>query len=130
MESKTRRVELPHSLAGERTALSEDRTILANERTFAGWMRTGMAAVGIGVGFHALFFSIQPWWIPRAIATIFLLIGIFIVIAAERRACRVTERLDPHVVIGARSMNLKLVTWAMTVATLALVASIWLLDLG
>src|SRR5687767_1548938 len=31
-----------------RTDLAEDRTILANERTFAGWMRTALACVAIG----------------------------------------------------------------------------------
>lgn len=116
--------------ADERTDLAEDRTLLANERTFAGWMRTGLAAVGIGVGFHALFQKMEPDWIPRAIATVFMLVGIAIVIAAERRACRVKDRLDEHVVESARSMNLKLFSWAMAAATLALIAAIWLVRIG
>ena len=47
-------------LAEERTNLAEDRTILANERTFAGWMRTGFAAVAVGLGFQALFSQMEP----------------------------------------------------------------------
>ena len=43
-----------------RTNLAEDRTILANERTFAGWMRTSLAAIAIGVGFNALFARLEP----------------------------------------------------------------------
>ena len=39
-----------------RTDLAEDRNIMAMERTFAGWMRTAFAAIGIGlVGLLSLF---------------------------------------------------------------------------
>lgn len=48
------------NLARARTDLAEDRTVLANERTFGSWMRTGFAAIGIGLGFHALFGRIHP----------------------------------------------------------------------
>lgn len=113
--------------AAERTDLAEDRTILANERTFAGWMRTGLAAVAIGIGFNALFQTLQPTWIPKAIATVFLLIAIFVVIAAERRACAVVRRLEPHEIKTFKMMNLKLVSWAMAAATASLIAAIWLL---
>ncbi|RYF18599.1 MAG: DUF202 domain-containing protein, partial [Oxalobacteraceae bacterium] len=41
-------------LAQDRTDFAEDRTVLAHERSFASWMRTGMASVGIGLGFNAL----------------------------------------------------------------------------
>ena len=114
----------------DRTELAEDRTLLANERTFAGWMRTGFAAVGIGLGFHVLFDEMEPAWIPKAIASVFLLIGIAMVVAAERRACAVSERLDQHVVKSARRMNLRLITLAMSSATLALLAAIWLVPIG
>ena len=117
--------EARQSEAIERTDLAEDRTILANERTFAGWMRTGLAAVGIGLGFNALFDTLQPAWVPKTIATIFLLIGIFVVIAAERRACAVMRRLEPHQIKAFRPVNLRLISWAMAAATLSLIAAIW-----
>ena len=81
--------------ATQKTLLAEDRTLLANERTFAGWMRTGLAAIGVGVGFSALFQTIQPFWVPRSIASVFLLLGASIVFAAQRRACAVTAEMDP-----------------------------------
>lgn len=65
-------------LAEDRTKLAEDRTVLAHERSFAGWMRTGMASVGIGLGFNALFRTIDPQWVPKTVATAFLAIAIFI----------------------------------------------------
>ena len=68
----------PIDLASARTDLAEDRTVLANERTFAGWMRTGLAAVGIGLGFNALFGKMAPEWLPKLIATGFIISGVII----------------------------------------------------
>jgi putative membrane protein len=115
-------------LAEDRTDLAEDRTVLANERTFAGWMRTGFAAIGIGLGFHVLFQAMEPLWVPKAIATAFLLAGIYVIVVAERRACAVMARFDRHRVAELRPMNLRIVTLVSVAATLALIAAIWLLE--
>lgn len=112
-------------LAKERTDLAEDRTLLANERTFAGWMRTGFASVGVGLGFHVLF-EMDPVWVPKAISTAFLAIGIFIFISAERRAGAVKNRLSSHQVETFKLINLRLITAAMVIATATLGAAIWL----
>lgn len=115
--------------ADEKTDLAEDRTVLANERTFAGWMRTGLAAIGVGVGFNALFGAMEPPWVPRAIATLLLAIGAFIVIAAERRACQVISRMQPNHVRVARPMVVRLIAYALALVALLLMAAIWLLPL-
>lgn len=112
-----------------RTELAEDRTILANERTFAGWMRTALASVAIGVGFHALFPAMEPLWMPRAIATGFLLLAIIVIVSAERRASAVMRRLSAHVVITAKPVNLRLFAAAISFGSLALIATIWLFEL-
>jgi putative membrane protein len=117
-------------LAESRTELAEDRTLLANERTFAGWMRTGLSCVAIGLGFHALFARMDPDWVPKAIATAFLLVGIFVFHAATRRACRVTDRLDAHKVTAFGAMNLRAIAWTMSAATTLLIAAIWFLTIG
>ncbi len=121
--------EASEVIGGERTALAEsrtdwaeDRTLMANERTFAGWMRTGLAAVGIGLGFNALFGKLDPSWVPRAIATI------FIFWAAQRSGCAVQDRLDAHRAEPLQGMKLRLVAYALGLGGLALVAALWLLD--
>ena len=119
-ESKT-------DLAEDRTDLAEDRTVLANERTLAGWMRTGFAAIGIALGFNALFNKMEPTWAPKAIATVFLLIAIVMFSSAERRACAVLSRLKAHEVETVRIRGLRLVTYAIIAATVALIAAMWLL---
>ena len=113
-----------------RTDLAEDRTILANERTFAGWMRTALASVALGVGFHALFPTMQPYWLPRAISTSFLLLAILVIVSAERRAAAVMRRLNVHVVITAKAMNLRLFAVAISVGAAALIVAIWFIDVA
>jgi putative membrane protein len=112
-----------------RNDLAEDRTILANERTFAGWMRTSLGTIALGVGFNALFRTMEPDWVPRAIATAFLLLAIFVIIAAERRAAAVMKRLGTHFVIEARPMNLRLLAGVISIGSAALIASIWLIEI-
>lgn len=117
----------PTALAENRTDLAEDRTALANERTFAGWARTAMAAIGIGLAFKALFGAMEPDWAPRLIATIFIGLAIFLVFMAERRACAVAARLNTHSVIDMPQMNLRIIAIAIAVGAASLIAGIWLL---
>ena len=112
-------------LATERTEYAEDRTVLANERTYAGWMRTGLAAVGVGVGFNALFGRMEPEWLPKVIATLLLGIAIFIFVAAERRACAIISRLRTHEVETLRIRNLRWITAGLVLATLGLIGAFW-----
>ena len=114
-------------LAGERTNLAEDRTVLANERTFAGWMRTGLAAVGLGLGFNALFGKMDPTWLPKAIASCFIMAGMVIFYLAERSSCRVLERLDAHAVEPLRRVNLRFVASMMGGGAAILLIGMWLL---
>ena len=117
-----------HDNQASRTDLAEDRTILANECTFAGWMRTALAAIALGVGFNALFRAMQPDWIPRAIATAFLLLAIIVIVSAERRAAAVMKRLSTHVVVTAKPINLRLLAAAISIGSAALIAAIWLIE--
>jgi putative membrane protein len=119
--------EKRNELAEERNELAEDRTLLANERTFAGWMRTGMAATGVGLGFSALFREMQPQWAAKAIATAFLLAGLFIIWAAQRRAAQVEERMKPYEVSSFGARNMRAVAFLLGAASLALIAAMWAL---
>lgn len=116
-------------LSEKRTDFAEDRTVLANERSFAGWFRTGLGSVAIGLGFQALFVRMEPEWVPRSIATAFLLIGIFIFISAERRACGVLDRLNVHKVEPESIFRLRLMASVASIAVAALIAAMWLLPI-
>lgn len=101
--------------------------MLANERTFAGWLRTALAAIGIGVALNALFQELNPPWVPRALATLFVLIGDFIVFHAQRQACRTSSRLTAHEVRRMERINFRLIAGAVIAGSGALVAGLWLL---
>lgn len=111
----------------QRTDYSEDRTLLANERTYAGWMRTGFGSIGLGLGFNALTRSFDPGWIGKLVASVFFAIGIAIFIGAYRRAAQVRTRLDKHAVNPAGARGLWWLTVAFVAITLAVAAGMWLL---
>lgn len=111
----------------DRTNLAEDRTVLANERTFAGWLRTALACVGLGVAFHALFEQMEPSWAPKAIASVFIVTGLMIMLLGERNARKILNRLSTHSIKPVRGVNLLLVTAMVVTGSLTLLAGIWLL---
>lgn len=84
--------------AEDRTDWAEDRTILANERTFAGWMRTGMAAIGVALGLKAVFGDFEPTWLAKAGATLFIVVAILIFWAARQSSCRTQNWMNDHAV--------------------------------
>ena len=67
----------------------------------------------------------EPAWAPKLIATAFLLLAIAIFVAAERRACKVLDRLTVHQVKSAGRSNLRLIAAISILATAALIAAIW-----
>ena len=97
------------------------------ERSFAGWPRTGMAAVGIALGFAALCQALEPDRVPIAMASLFLVIAIFIFAYAERRARVIMNRLETHTVVTLKPVRTRLLTAALVVATFALTAATWCL---
>ena len=113
-----------------RTDLAEDRNIMAMERTFAGWMRTAFAAIGIGLGFRAVFGEFDPPWLAKAIATMFILGGAWLAITAERRACATLSRLDPHKFEAISTPNFKIMAYAVATGAAILTAGLWILNDG
>ena len=116
--------------AEQRTDLAEDRNIMALERTFAGWMRTAFAAIGIGLAFKALFGELEPPWLAKAIATVFILAGGWLAVSAQRRACVTLERLDAHEFEAISRPNFRFVAYAVAGGALLLVMGLWLLNDG
>jgi putative membrane protein len=112
-----------------RNELAEDRTILANERTFGSWMRTSLGCVAIGMAFQGLFSAMQPSWVPRAIATGFLILSVLVIVMAERRAAAVIERLSAHAVITAKTINLRLFAILISLGAVALAVAIWTVEI-
>ncbi|MXO86210.1 DUF202 domain-containing protein [Altererythrobacter aurantiacus] len=114
-----------NDLAEARTELAEDRNIMAMERTFAGWMRTSFAAIGIGLAFRAVFGEFDPPWLARAIATGFVLLGALVAFTAERRAHRTFQRLTCHELQAPKNSGLRWIGWSVCAAALILAVALW-----
>ena len=111
--------------AQARTNWAEDRTIMANERTFSAWMGTGLGAVGVAIGLKAVFGAFEPTWAAKAVASLFLAFAILIYWAARRQACLTMERLQERDAEAMPTKNFTLFAVLLTIATLATGAILW-----
>ncbi len=116
-----------NDLAEKRTDWAADRTLLANERTFAGWMRTGMAAVGVAIGLKAVFGSFEPTWMAKAVATLFLVAAVFIFGQARRQAGKAIDALNETAADPVSKRAFTLTALTMTVGSIATGAILWAL---
>lgn len=114
-----------NDLAEKRTDWAEDRTIMANERTFAGWMRTGLSSIAIGLGFQALFRHTEPTWVARAAATLFVLVGIFIFASAYHSSRKVLSRLDAQDAEPVLRKHLLAICGSLMAGAIAILLILW-----
>lgn len=115
------------SSAAQRTDWAEDRTILANERTFASWMRTGMACIGVALGLKAVFGSTDYPLIAKAVAELFVLSAVVIFGSATRRCYRAQQRIDDHDTNAQSHRSMVLIAASLTVGAIATGVILWLL---
>ena len=115
------------ALAQDRTDWAEDRTVQANERTFAGWMRTGLACVGIGIAIHAIYGKVDQAWLPKSASTFFIVIGIGVFLAAYNTSKQLLVRLDAHDAEPLPRSNMKIICAALTIASVILAVILWII---
>jgi len=60
-----------------RVPYAADRTVLAAERTYAAWVRTGLVALAAGVGAKTTLGSVVPEWVILFEATLLVLFSAF-----------------------------------------------------
>ncbi len=127
MSSKDDLAEDRTEWAESRTDWAEDRTLLANERTFAGWMRTGMAAVALALGLRAVFRPFEPTWVPKLAASLLILCAIFIFYAAWESTKRTLARLDDHSANGQTTLRVATIALMLGVSSAATGVILWFL---
>ena len=114
-------------LAKERTDWAEDRTLMANERTFAGWMRTGMACIGVALALQAIFGDFDPTWVPKLAANLFLFASVFIFWSACSAAVKTNRRMSEHEAEGLPCGRIKVLAMLMITGAFATGAILWAL---
>ncbi|MCM8557813.1 DUF202 domain-containing protein [Sphingomicrobium sediminis] len=113
-------------LAEDRTDLAEDRTIMAVERTMASWMGSGMGLIGLGLGLRALFGQFEPSWVPKLMATFFMILAIIVVQSAKRRMCGAIQRMSSNWVDSPNTKGMELVAGGISVGAVIVGVGIWL----
>ena len=110
-----------------RTDWAQDRTIMANERTFNSWMGLGLGAVGVAIALKAVFGAFEPTWAAKAVASMFLGIAIAIYWIAKRQARKTQDRLTSYDAEPVPSKHFTRLAAIMTLATLAVGGVLWAL---
>lgn len=99
--------------------------MLAAERTYAAWMRTGLTALAAGVGARALLEKLVPPWLSIATATLLVLASGFCYVAAVwREALNLGPELHPD----TRTLPVRLlvgVSAFLLLVSLAALVGIW-----
>ena len=119
--------EVSMELAQTRTEWAEDRTMLANERTFAGWMRTGMACIGVALGLRAVFRSTDYPWLAKGVAEIFVVCAILIFWSAVRKSRETQLRMQDHDVEAQPAYRMTILASLLTFGAVATGIVLWLL---
>ncbi len=96
----------PAPSIGPREELAQDRTALASERTYAAWVRTGLASLAAALGVAKFIDHTVPVWTVRAIASLLILLAALSFILAAWRytgLCKKLKNLDialiPHQIV-------------------------------
>ncbi|SDX50361.1 YidH family protein [Litoreibacter albidus] len=116
-----------HELAATRTGWAEDRTLLANERTFAGWMRTGMACVALALGMKAVFGAFEPTWVAKIGASIFIGVALFIFWSAQQRSCEAHRRFTENDVAAQPTSRMTFTAAVLAVGAVITGIILWML---
>lgn len=99
--------------------------MIANERTFAGWGRTAFASIGLGLGFQAIFKSADPTWVPKSVATLFILLGMLLVWLAGRRADKLLHERSGNKVKLMAPRTFRIMAVTVVIGGAVLISCIW-----
>ncbi|UWQ95380.1 DUF202 domain-containing protein [Rhodobacteraceae bacterium M385] len=119
--------ETANELAMERTDWAEDRTIMANERTFAGWMRTGMASVALALGMKAVFGDFEPVWAAKATASVFIVLACYIFFTARQQSCATQARMNDHAATPKSNASMTITAAILSIGAILTGVILWLL---
>ena len=107
--------------------LSEDRTIMANERTFSSWTGGGMGAIGLALAFKAVFGAFEPVWFAKLISTIPLVAALFLFWSAQKKACATLDRLTERRVEATGKRSYKVVSSLLSLTAIGAAIILWAL---
>ena len=112
--------------AATQLKLAEERTLSAAERTYASWLRAGLAAFAVGIGFQIFLGHVKPAWLPKTVASLLIFLGVGLFWLGFLGTQRSYARLHSHVIPIQPIRLLMAVTIAFTSIGLATAAILWI----
>jgi putative membrane protein len=112
----------------EKTGYALDRTVLANERTYAAWLRTGIAALAAGVAIEKFMVQVLPEWGIRSIAIILIVFSGLAFGLAGWRYTHLGVKLDNIDVKMVPSIVTTLLSIFLVVCSIIALISVWFLE--
>lgn len=109
------------------TGYALDRTILANERTYAAWLRTGIAALAAGVAIEKFMVQVMPEWGIRSIAIILIAFSGLAFGLAGWRYTHLGVKLDTLDVKMVPSIVTTLLSIFLVLCSITALVSLWFL---
>ncbi len=109
--------------------LAIDRTLLANERTYASWLRTGLCALTAGLAIEKFMVDVLPFWGIRIISVILILFSAFVFLVAAWRHAHLrsggTSEDLPRIPVSAA----RIVSVFLALCSLLALIGLWLVPL-
>ena len=121
--------DIEHSASGGgidiRNALAVDRTRLAAERTYAAWIRTGLAALASGAGAHSLLEGIVSAGLNRMVSSVLILFAVLCFEAGVWREFLTNTAFPGSAVSRQLPIILGLASGALTLISLVVMVGVW-----
>lgn len=106
------------SSSDSRTNWAHERTSLAKERTFSAWLRSGLSAVGVGLGLVKLLPSVEPHWMMQLIGILFIGAGAVIFVMGYATYHNVMKKLEEEGFKGSPPIFMGVLTSMMLLGTI------------
>ena len=108
-----------------RDSLAIDRTRLAAERTYAAWVRTGLAALASGAGAHSLLENLLSAWLNNIVSSVLILFAVLCFAAGVWRELLAEAAWPGTAVSRSAPFILYLASSALAIVSLIVMIGLW-----
>lgn len=106
---------------------ADHNTILANERTYAAWVRTGLAALATGLGVEGFLGKVIPDPVIRAISMSLLSFSVLTFLLGAWRYIFVGSKIPEHKKFGAPTSVILMLSILLILVAFLTIIGVWLI---
>jgi len=106
---------------------ADHNTILANERTYAAWVRTGLTALVTGLGVERFLGGVIPDQVIRAISMSLLSFSIMSFVIGAWRYVAVGSKIPEHKKFGTPTPIILLLSILLIIVSILAIIGLWLI---